>query len=174
MSLTTPIATPSTDVISADSCPDTVPDTAPIKTTFSAEEIHQMLPHRYPFALVDRIIDFVPGKRAVGLKNVSFNEPHFQGHFPGRPIMPGVLMVEAMAQVGGVVLRQMADIPEGLFMFAGIDKVRFRRPVVPGDQLIMTVELLSIKGRRFGKMQGRAEVDGQLAVEGELMFALVE
>ncbi len=153
---------------------DTAPDTAPIKTTFSAEEIHQMLPHRYPFALVDRIIDFVPGKRAVGLKNISFNEPHFQGHFPGRPIMPGVLMVEAMAQVGGVVLRQMPDIPEGLFMFAGIDKVRFRRPVVPGDQLIMTVELLSIKGRRFGKMQGRAEVEGQLAVEGELMFALVE
>ncbi len=153
---------------------ETAPDTAPIKTTFSAEEIHQMLPHRYPFALVDRIIDFVPGKRAVGLKNISFNEPHFQGHFPGRPIMPGVLMVEAMAQVGGVVLRQMPDIPEGLFMFAGIDKVRFRRPVVPGDQLIMTVELLSIKGRRFGKMQGRAEVEGQLAVEGELMFALVE
>jgi 3-hydroxyacyl-[acyl-carrier-protein] dehydratase len=153
---------------------ETAPDTAPIKTTFSAEEIHQMLPHRYPFALVDRIIDFVPGKRAVGLKNISFNEPHFQGHFPGRPIMPGVLMVEAMAQVGGVVLRQMPDIPDGLFMFAGIDKVRFRRPVVPGDQLIMTVELLSIKGRRFGKMQGRAEVEGQLAVEGELMFALVE
>ncbi len=178
MSLTTPIATPSADAISADistkTSSETAPDMVPFKTTFSAEEIHQMLPHRYPFALVDRIIDFVPGKRAVGLKNVSFNEPHFQGHFPGRPIMPGVLMVEAMAQVGGVVLRQMADIPEGLFMFAGIDKVRFRRPVVPGDQLIMTVELLSIKGRRFGKMQGRAEVDGQLAVEGELMFALVE
>jgi 3-hydroxyacyl-[acyl-carrier-protein] dehydratase len=170
MSLTTPIETPSADPVSA----DIAPDTAPIKTMFSAEEIHQMLPHRYPFALVDRIIDFVPGKRAVGLKNISFNEPHFQGHFPGRPIMPGVLMVEAMAQVGGVVLRQMADIPDGLFMFAGIDKVRFRRPVVPGDQLIMTVELLSIKGRRFGKMQGRAEVEGQLAVEGQLMFALVE
>ena len=88
--------------------------------------------------------------------------------------MPGVLMVEAMAQVGGVLLKQMPDVPAGLFMFAGIDKVRFRRPVVPGDQLVMTVELMSIKGRRFGKMQGRAEVDGQLAVEGELMFALVE
>ncbi len=174
MSLTTPIATPSVNASANVISADIAPDTAPIKTTFSAEEIHQMLPHRYPFALVDRIIDFVPGKRAIGLKNVSFNEPHFQGHFPGRPIMPGVLMVEAMAQVGGVVLRQMADIPEGLFMFAGIDKVRFRRPVVPGDQLIMTVELLSIKGRRFGKMQGRAEVEGQLAVEGELMFALVE
>lgn len=153
---------------------DVAPDTAPIKTTFTAEEVHQMLPHRYPFALVDRIIDFVPGKRVVGVKNISFNEPQFQGHFPGRPIMPGVLMVEAMAQVGGVLLKQMPDVPEGLFMFAGIDKVRFRRPVVPGDQLVMTVELMSIKGRRFGKMQGRAEVDGQLAVEGELMFALVE
>ncbi|NJL23243.1 MAG: 3-hydroxyacyl-ACP dehydratase FabZ [Leptolyngbyaceae cyanobacterium SM1_3_5] len=144
------------------------------KTTFSVEEIHKLLPHRYPFSLVDRIIDFTPGARAVGIKNVTFNEPHFQGHFPGRPIMPGVLIVEAMAQVGGVVLTQLADIPVGLFMFAGIDKVRFRRPVVPGDQLVMTVELLTIKRRRFGKMQGRAEVDGQLAAEGELMFSLVD
>lgn len=148
---------------------------APPKTVLSAEEIHKLLPHRYPFALVDRIIDYVPGKRAVGIKNVTFNEPHFQGHFPGRPIMPGVLIVEAMAQVGGIVLTQMnEDVQGGLFMFAGIDKVRFRRPVVPGDQLIMTVELLWVKKRRFGKMQGRAEVDGQLVSEGELMFSLVD
>jgi 3-hydroxyacyl-[acyl-carrier-protein] dehydratase len=147
---------------------------ASAKTTFTTEEIHKLLPHRYPFALVDRIIDFVPEKMAVGIKNVTFNEPHFQGHFPHRPVMPGVLIIEAMAQVGGVVLTQMADdIEDGLFMFAGIDKVRFRRPVVPGDQLVMTVELLSVKARRFGKMQGRAEVDGQLVCEGELMFALV-
>lgn len=158
----------------SEAVPETAPDTAPFKTTFSVEEIHQMLPHRFPFALVDRIIDFVPGKLAVGLKNVTINEPQFQGHFPGRPIMPGVLIVEAMAQVGGVVLRQMPDIPDGLFMFAGIDNVRFRRPVVPGDQLIMTVELISIRGRRFGKMKGRAEVEGKLACEGDLMFALVE
>ena len=158
----------------SEAVPETAPDTAPFKTTFSVEEIHQMLPHRFPFALVDRIIDFVPGKLAVGLKKVTINEPHFQGHFPGRPIMPGVLIVEAMAQVGGVVLRQMPDIPDGLFMFAGIDNVRFRRPVVPGDQLIMTVELISIRGRRFGKMKGRAEVEGKLACEGDLMFALVE
>jgi 3-hydroxyacyl-[acyl-carrier-protein] dehydratase len=144
------------------------------KKTFTLEEIHQLLPHRYPFALVDRIIDFVPGKMAVGIKNVTFNEPQFQGHFPGRPIMPGVLIVEAMAQVGGVVLTQMADVQDGLFMFAGIDGVRFRRPVVPGDQLVMTVELLSVKGRRFGKMRGCAEVDGQLACQGDLMFALVD
>jgi 3-hydroxyacyl-[acyl-carrier-protein] dehydratase (EC 4.2.1.-) len=88
--------------------------------------------------------------------------------------MPGVLIVEAMAQVGGVVLTQMADVQDGLFMFAGIDKVRFRRPVVPGDQIIMAVELLWVKKRRFGKMYGRAEVDGQLAAEGELMFSLVD
>ncbi|WP_353932892.1 3-hydroxyacyl-ACP dehydratase FabZ [Okeanomitos corallinicola TIOX110] len=147
--------------------------TTEIKTTFSVEEIQQLLPHRYPFLLVDKIIDYVPGKLAVGVKNVTFNEPHFQGHFPGRSLMPGVLIVEAMAQVGGVVMTQMPDIPKGLFVFVGIDKVRFRRQVVPGDQLILTVELLSIKQRRFGKMQGRAEVDGKLAAEGELMFSLV-
>jgi len=141
---------------------------------FSVEEIQKLLPHRYPFSLVDRIIDFVPEKRAVGIKNVTFNEPHFQGHFPGRPIMPGVLIIEAMAQVGGVVLTQLPDIPVGLFMFAGIDDVRFRRPVVPGDQLVMTVELLRIKHRKFGWMQGRAEVEGQLAAQGKLMFSLVD
>ncbi|MCX7593587.1 MAG: 3-hydroxyacyl-ACP dehydratase FabZ [Fischerella sp.] len=143
------------------------------KTIFTIEEIQKLLPHRYPFALVDRIVDYVPGKRAVGIKNVTINEPHFQGHFPGHPIMPGVLIVEAMAQVGGVVMTQMAELEGGLFLFAGIDKVRFRRQVVPGDQLVMTVELLWVKQRRFGKMQARAEVDGQLAAEGELMFSLV-
>lgn len=146
----------------------------PSKTVFTLEEIQQLLPHRYPFSLVDRIIDYIPGERAVGIKNVTFNEPHFQGHFPGRPIMPGVLIVEAMAQVGGVVLTQLPDVPDGLLMFAGIDKVRFRRPVVPGDQLVLTVDLLAVKRRRFGKMQGRAEVDGQLVAEGELMFSLVD
>jgi 3-hydroxyacyl-[acyl-carrier-protein] dehydratase len=144
-----------------------------IKTTFTSEEIQNLLPHRYPFLLVDKIIDYVPGKKAVGVKNVTINEPHFQGHFPSRPLMPGVLIVEAMAQVGGIVLTQMSSVEGGLFVFAGIDKVRFRRQVVPGDQLVMTVELLWVKQRRFGKMQGRAEVDGQLACEGELMFSLV-
>lgn len=143
------------------------------KKTLAIEEIQSLLPHRYPFLLVDKIIDFVPGKLAVGLKNVTINEPHFQGHFPGRPLMPGVLIVEAMAQVGGIVMTQLPEYEGGLFVFAGIDKVRFRRQVVPGDQLIMTVELLWVKQRRFGKMQGRAEVDGQLAAEGELMFSLV-
>lgn len=150
------------------------PDAPAPSTSLSLEEIHQLLPHRYPFALVDRIVSYIPGTSAIGIKNVTFNEPHFQGHFPGRPIMPGVLIVEAMAQVGGIVLTQIPDCPEGLFMFAGIDKVRFRRPVVPGDQLVMTVELLCVRRRRFGKMQGRAEVDGQLVAEGELMFSIVD
>jgi 3-hydroxyacyl-[acyl-carrier-protein] dehydratase len=148
-------------------------ETEVIKTTFSIEEIQELLPHRYPFLLVDRIIDYVPGKKAVGIKNVTFNEPQFQGHFPGRSLMPGVLIIEAMAQVGGIVMTQMPEAPGGLFVFAGIDKVRFRRQVVPGDQLVMTVELLWVKQRRFGKMQGRAEVDGQLAAQGELMFSLI-
>jgi 3-hydroxyacyl-[acyl-carrier-protein] dehydratase len=144
------------------------------RSILTVEEIQKLLPHRYPFALVDRIIEYVPGKRAVGLKNVTFNEPYFQGHFPGRPMMPGVMIVEAMAQVGGIVLTQLPDLEGGLFVFAGIDKVRFRRPVVPGDQLVMTTELLSIKRRRFGKMQARAVVDGQRVAEGELLFSLVD
>ncbi|MBE9256199.1 MULTISPECIES: 3-hydroxyacyl-ACP dehydratase FabZ [Aphanizomenonaceae] len=148
-------------------------NTQTIKTTLTIEEIQELLPHRYPFLLVDRIIDYVPGKKAVGIKNVTFNEPQFQGHFPGRSLMPGVLIIEAMAQVGGIVMTQMPESKGGLFVFAGIDKVRFRRQIVPGDQLVMTVELLWVKQRRFGKMQGRAEVDGKLAAEGELMFSLI-
>lgn len=144
------------------------------RTILTVDQIQELLPHRYPFLLVDRVIEYVPGERAVGIKNVTVNEPYFQGHFPGRPIMPGVLIVEAMAQVGGVVLTQLPDAAGKLSLFAGIDKVRFRRPVIPGDQLIMTVELLSVKQRRFGKMQARAEVDGQLASAGELMFSLVD
>lgn len=144
------------------------------KTTFTVEEIHELLPHRYPFALVDRIIDYVPGERAVGIKNVTINEPFFPGHIPSRPIMPGVLIVESMAQVGGVVLTQLPGMKGKFFAFAGIDKVRFRRPVVPGDRLVMTVELLSLKRNRIAKMQGRGLVDEQLAVEGEMLFSLID
>lgn len=149
------------------------PDTE-LKTTFSIQEIHQLLPHRYPFALVDRIIDYVPGEKAVGIKCVTFNEPFFPGHIPDFPLMPGVLMVEAMAQVGGILLVQLPGMAGKFFAFAGIDKVRFRRPVVPGDRLTMTVELLSLKQNRIAKMQGRAEVDGELAVKGEMLFSLIE
>ncbi len=146
----------------------------PTVQVLSITEIQELLPHRYPFLLVDRIIEYVPGEKAVGLKNVTMNEPFFQGHFPGRPIMPGVLIVEALAQVGGTILMQMGDLKGKLSMFAGIDKVRFRRPVTPGDQLILTAELICIKQQRFGKMQGKAEVNGQLACEGEMMFSLVD
>tara|TARA_B100000427_G_scaffold244740_1_gene207739 strand:+ start:102 stop:509 length:408 start_codon:yes stop_codon:yes gene_type:complete len=132
-----------------------------------------LLPHRYPFALVDRLIENDPGKTAVAIKNVTLNEPQFQGHFPDRPLMPGVLIVEAMAQVGGLIVSQMPDFPEGLFVFAGIDSVRFRRPVTPGDQLVISCELLGIKRKRFGKIKGEAKVDDQLVCSGELMFSLV-
>ena len=146
----------------------------PSQIVFTAEQIYTLLPHRYPFALVDRIIEYVPGERAVGIKNVTINEPYFPGHIPGRPLMPGVLMVEAMAHVGGVVLVQLPNMTGSFFAFAGIDKTRFRRPVVPGDQLVMTVELLSIKRKRIAKMQGKGLVDGQLAVEGEMLFSLID
>lgn len=145
-----------------------------IKTTFTVEEIRQLLPHRYPFALVDRIIDYVPSQKAVGLKNVTINEPFFPGHIPNRPLMPGVLIVESMAQVGGVILTQLPGMKGKFFAFAGIDKTRFRRPVVPGDQLIMTVELLSFKMNKIAKMQGEARVDGQLAAQGEMMFSIFD
>ena len=140
----------------------------------SSEEILGLLPHRFPFALIDRVIEYVPGKKAVALKNVTINEPQFQGHFPERPLMPGVLIVEAMAQVGGIIVTQMPDLPKGLFVFAGINNVKFRRPVVPGDQLVITCELLSIKRQRFGKVKGEAHVDGKLVCSGELMFSLVD
>ena len=140
----------------------------------SSEEILGLLPHRFPFALIDRVIEHVPGKKAVALKNVTINEPQFQGHFPERPLMPGVLIVEAMAQVGGIIVTQMPDLPKGLFVFAGINNVKFRRPVVPGDQLVITCNLLSIKRQRFGKVKGEAHVDGKLVCSGELMFSLVD
>ncbi len=138
------------------------------------EEILGLLPHRYPFALVDRVIEHIPGEKAVAIKNVTINEPQFQGHFPERPLMPGVLIVESMAQVGGLIVTQMPDLPSGLFVFAGIDNVKFRRPVVPGDQLIITCQLLSIKRKRFGKVRGEAHVEGKLVCSGELMFSLVD
>ena len=140
----------------------------------STEEILGLLPHRYPFALVDRVIEHIPGKKAVALKNITINEPQFQGHFPERPLMPGVLIVESMAQVGGLIVTQMPDLPVGLFVFAGIDNVKFRKPVIPGDQLVITCELLSIKRKRFGKVKGEAHVEGKLVCSGELMFSLVD
>ncbi len=141
--------------------------------TLSLEEIHRVLPHRYPFLLVDRILSLEVGKRVVGIKNVSINEPFFQGHFPGRPIMPGVLIVEAMAQVGGILalLSLPAKLDNPLVYLLGLDKVRFRQPVVPGDQLQIEVESMR-GGKKFWKMKAQAFVNQTLVAEAELMAAM--
>lgn len=141
--------------------------------TLDINEIMSILPHRFPFLLVDRVLEVVPGQRAVAIKNVSVNEPQFTGHFPERPLMPGVLIVEALAQVGGIVLLQLEEYHGKLALFAGIDGVRFRRTVQPGDQLIMKAELIKIRGQ-IGRVKVEARVGEALVTEGELMFALVE
>ncbi len=134
-------------------------------------QIQEIIPHRYPFLLVDRIIELEEGRRAVGIKNVTVNEPFFQGHFPGNPVMPGVLIVEAMAQVGAVALLKLPENAGKLGLFAGIDKCRFRQQVRPGDQLRIEVDFLKFKGNII-KAQGRSFVGGKVAVEGEFLFAL--
>jgi 3-hydroxyacyl-[acyl-carrier-protein] dehydratase len=143
-------------------------------TTIDIHQILKRLPHRYPFLLVDRILEIEKGVRVKALKNVTINEPFFPGHFPLRPVMPGVLMLEALAQAAAVLSFESADeSPDEkmLVYFAGIDAARFKRPVEPGDQLIMDVTLLRSKGGIF-KFAGRASVEGELAVEAELMCAL--
>ena len=141
---------------------------------FEVQEIMGYLPHRYPFLLVDRIVEYEEMKRIVGLKNVTINEPFFQGHFPGVPIMPGVLIIEAMAQVGGVlVFKTIPDRESKLVFFMGIENARFRRPVRPGDQLRLEMSVVKVKAR-VGKLQGRAFVDGALVAEAEIMFSLVD
>ncbi len=136
--------------------------------------IHSIMPHRYPFLLVDRVLSLEEGKRVVAIKNVTINEPFFNGHFPGHPIMPGVLIVEAMAQAGGLLLLNTVENPQGkLLYFMGIDKVRFRKPVLPGDQLRFEVEMLQFR-RGICKMAGKTYVDGELVTEAELMATIVE
>ncbi len=134
-------------------------------------EILEILPHRYPFILVDRIIEIEEGKRAVGIKNVSANEPFFQGHFPGFPIMPGVLIMEALAQVGAVLLLRKEEFKGRIALYAGLDEVRFKRQVFPGDQLRLEVELLKMKAN-IGVAWGEAYVGEELAAKGKLMFAI--
>ena len=135
-------------------------------------EIMRLLPHRYPFLLVDRVLDVDPGKRVVALKNVTANEQFFQGHFPDAPIMPGVLIVEAMAQCGALMfLQDLPDRDEKLFMFGGIEKARFRRPVIPGDQLILEVEVVHRRANS-AKVRGIAKVDGTVVAEAVVLTIL--
>jgi beta-hydroxyacyl-ACP dehydratase FabZ len=143
-----------------------------METVFDVKSIMQYLPHRYPFLLVDRVIELVNDQRIVALKNVTLNEPFFQGHFPDTPIMPGVLIVEAMGQAGGMLVFQSLP-PEARgkpIYFMGFDKVRFRKPVVPGDQLFLELEMLKIRSKAV-KMAGTAKVDGKVVAEAQLMAA---
>ncbi len=136
-------------------------------------DIQKILPHRYPFLLVDRIIELEEGKKAVGIKNVTINEPFFQGHFPGNPIMPGVLIVEAMSQVGAVAILSKEEYRGKLAVFAGIEKMKFRKQVIPGDTLTMEAELTALK-MGIGKAKVSAKVGDKIAAEGEVMFAIIK
>lgn len=143
-------------------------------TAFDIESIQRKLPHRYPFLLVDRVLELKKNESVTALKNVSFNEPFFQGHFPGYKIMPGVLIVEALAQTGGILLFCSLPDPEGKLVFLSkINNTRFRRPVVPGDQLILKVDLLKFKAG-FSQIRGTAYVDGTVVAESEMMASLVD
>ena len=136
--------------------------------------ILDVLPHRYPILLVDRILELEPGRRAVGLKNVTINEPFFQGHFPGHPIMPGVLIVEAMAQTGGLLVADLlTSAPGKVVYFLALDRVKFRKPVRPGDQLRLEVEVLQSRGNTC-RMKGVARVDGAVVAEGEMLASVVD
>ena len=136
------------------------------------KKILQVIPHRYPFLLVDRITELKPGEKASGLKNVTINEPFFQGHFPGEPIMPGVMIVEALAQVGAVAVLSMPENENKLALFTGINNFRFKQMVKPGDQLELEIEMTKIRGG-LGKGEAKAQVEGKTVASGELWFAVI-
>lgn len=141
--------------------------------TFDIQEILEILPHRYPFLLIDRVVEFEPKHRLVAIKNVTINEPFFQGHFPGAPIMPGVLVIEAMAQAGAILMmNEFEDRTSKLAVFTGIDKAKFRRQIVPGDQIRIEVVVLNFK-TRVGRMEAKAFIDGKLACEATLTCQIV-
>ncbi|HEV8483654.1 MAG TPA: 3-hydroxyacyl-ACP dehydratase FabZ [Blastocatellia bacterium] len=145
-----------------------------METLLDITQIQAILPHRYPFLLVDRIIEYEPGKRVVGIKNVTLNEPFFQGHFPGAPVMPGVLIVESMAQTAGVMmLANLPDRDQKLVFFTGIDGAKFRRPVVPGDQLRLELTVLRLRPR-YIKLRGEAYVGEHLVAEAQISSSLVD
>ena len=151
----------------------TVERQTPDSQTMDIGQIMEYLPHRYPFLLIDRVVEFERAKRIVAIKNVTINEPFFNGHFPGYPIMPGVLVVEAMAQAGCILLlNEVTDREKKLVLFSGIDAAKFRRPITPGDQLRLEIEVISFRSRG-GRMQGKAYVDGKLACEATLTCAVV-
>lgn len=143
-------------------------------TVLDSRAIQEILPHRFPFLLVDKIVELVPRQKIVGVKQVTFNEYFFQGHFPEAPVMPGVLIIEALAQVGAILaLREMEDRQNKIPFFSGIERARFRRPVVPGDTLVLEVTALRV-GSRVQKMRGEAKVENNLAAEAEIMCILGE
>lgn len=143
-------------------------------TIYDSKAIQEILPHRYPFLLVDKIIELEPAKRIVGIKQVTINEPFFQGHFPGMPVMPGVLQIEALAQVGAILaLREFEDRETKVPLFSGIENARFRRPVVPGDTLVLEVIALRT-GRKVQKMRGIATVDGNVTAETEILCVIAD
>ncbi|HEY0101211.1 MAG TPA: 3-hydroxyacyl-ACP dehydratase FabZ [Pyrinomonadaceae bacterium] len=145
-----------------------------MEIVYDTRAIQELLPHRYPFLLVDRIIELVPKERIVGIKQVTIGEQFFQGHFPGAPVMPGVLIVEALAQVGAILaLREIERREEKLVLFSGIERARFRQPVVPGDTLVLEVTALRI-GSRVQRMRGEAKVEGRVVAEAEIMSVVAE
>lgn len=142
--------------------------------TIDIQEILGFLPHRYPFLMIDRIVEFEARKRCVAIKNVTINEPFFQGHFPGHPIMPGVLVIEAMAQAGGIIMmHELPDRQEKLVVFTGIERAKFRQQVTPGDQLRIEIEVLAFRSRA-GRIEGKAYVNGKIACEAVLTCAVVQ